>query len=162
MKGKMLCLSAALALAGAAAFAADGKADARVAKQLDKLGLQYTTTSSGNYSIEKDIKGDRKQTVFIMSKTETYGGLEIREIWSNAGSFDTEVPADTMLELLNDNNTEKIGAWSVEQSDDGGYLVFFSLKVPVYLRDKDLSDMLDFASTVADEMELKLFNVDDN
>jgi hypothetical protein len=161
MIGKILSLTAALFLAGSALAAAD-KADARVSRQLDKLGIKYSTTDSNNFSIERDLDGGRSQTVYIMSTTQTYGALEIREIWSNAGSLDEEPSADTMLELLEDNNTEKIGAWNVEASDDGSYLVYFSIKVPAYLKDKDFSDMIDFAGTVADEMEANLFDTDDN
>jgi hypothetical protein len=161
MKGKILSLTAALLVAGTALFAADA-ADARVSRQLDKLGLAYTTTESNNFSLQQSLGGGRTQTVYIMSKTATYGGLEIREIWSNAGSFEAEPSAESMLELLEDNNTEKIGAWNVEASDDGSYLVYFSIKIPTYLRDKDLSSMIDFAATVADEMEAKLFNADEN
>jgi len=124
--------------------------------------VKYTTTKSGNYSIDFSRDGDRQQTVYIMSKTETYGGIEIREIWSNAGTFDAEPTAKVMLELLSENDTEKIGAWNVETSDDGSYLAYFSIKVPSYVKDKDLSDLLEFASNVADEMEAKLFNVDEN
>ncbi len=162
MNRKLLCLSAAIAFTAAAAFAADGTVDARLGKQLDKLGLHYTTTKSGNYSLQQDLDGNRTQTVYIMSKTETYGGLEIREIWSNAGNFDAVPSSDQMSQLLEDNNTEKIGAWNLEASDDGSYLVYFSIKIPVYLKDKDLSDMIDFAATVGDGMEAKLFNTDDN
>jgi len=162
MKGKTLCLIAVMALAGGIALSAENTPDPRLAKQLDKLGVKYTTTKSGNYSIEFDKDDGRKQTAYVMSKTETYRGIEIREIWSNAGTFEAEPSAKDMLELLSDNDTEKIGAWNVETSDDGSYLAYFSIKVPVYLKDKDLSDFLEFASNVADEMEAKLFNVDEN
>ena len=162
MKPKTLCAVAVFVALGAAALAAQSKADPRIAKQLDKLGMTYTTTKSGNYSVVYDRDGGRKQTVYIMSKTETYGALEIREIWSNAGSFDAEPEAETMLELLTENDTEKIGAWNVEASDDGTYLAYFSIKAPVYLRDKDLSSALEFASTVADKMEAKLFDRDED
>lgn len=162
MIGKVLCLSAAFALAAGAAFPADAKADPRVAHQLDNLGVSYTATKAGNFSIEKDQDGGRTQTVYIMSKTETYGGLEIREVWSNAGSFEAEPSTEDMLKLLEDNNTEKIGAWSLESSDDGSYLAYFSIKVPTYIKDDDLGETLDFAATVADKMEASLFDTDDN
>ena len=161
MTRKALYLTAVLSIVSALAFAAD-KADARVAKQLDKLGIDYSTTDSNNYSIDKDLDKGRTQTVYIMSKTETNGGLEIREIWSNAGNFKTEPTNDQMMALFEDNNSEKIGAWALESSDDGSYLAYFSVKVPTYIRDKDLSDLIDFTATVADDMELKLFNADDN
>jgi hypothetical protein len=163
MTGKTLALGLALLFAGSLVFAADTKADSRVSKSLDKLGLKYSTTTSGNFSLLQKLDNDRSQTVYIMSKTETYGGLEIREVWSNAGSFESEPTAEQMMQLLEDNNTEKIGAWNIESSDDGSYLAYFSIKVPTYLKDKDLSDMIDFAATVGDEMEAKLFdNADDN
>ncbi len=161
MNGKIQCLLAVLLLAGASLFAADN-ADPRVAKQLDKIGIDYSTMESNNYSIDKDLDGGRKQTVYIMSKTETCGGLEIREIWSNAGSFPAEPTSDQMMSLFDDNNTQKIGAWVLESSDDGSYLAYFSIKVPTYIRDKDMADLIDFAAKVADDMELKLFNTDDN
>jgi hypothetical protein len=161
MNAKTLCISAVLFLAGASLFAAD-KADPRVAKQLDKIGIEYSTTKSNNYSIAQDLDGGRKQTVYIMSKTQTIGGLEVREIWSNAGSFTAEPTSDQMLTLLSDNNAQDMGAWTIEASDDGSYLAYFSIKVPTYIRDKDLSDVIDLAATAADAMELKLFNADEN
>jgi hypothetical protein len=164
MSGKYLCLSIslALALAAGAGLGAEGKPDSRVAKQLDRAELKYETTGSGNFSIVQELEGGREQTVYIMSKTETYGALEIREIWTNAGSFEEEPSPESMMELLGDNDIEKIGAWNLEASDDGSYLAYFAIKVPVYLRDKDFLDMLEFAATVGDEMEAKLFDADDN
>jgi len=162
MNAKILFLSATLFALVAASLFADGSADARVGKQLDRLGWQYKTTGSGNYSIVKDLDGGRSQTVYLMSKTESYGGLEIREIWSNAGSMEEQPSQDQLMELLADNNTQKMGAWSVEASDDGSYLVYFSIKVPVYIKDKDLADIIDFAATVADEREERLFDADEN
>jgi hypothetical protein len=159
MIGKILSLSAALFLAGVS-LSADGVADARVAKQLDRLSIAYTTTSESNYSIDKDMDGGRTQTVYIMSKTESYGDLEIREIWSNAGNFPADPTADQMKQLLDDTSSEKIGAWNIEASDNGSVLAYFSIKVPGYLRDKDLADMIDFAATVADAMKAKLFGAE--
>jgi hypothetical protein len=161
MKGKMFGLCAILVLAGTLAWA-DGTADGRIAKQLDKLGIKYTTLDTGNFSIDNDLESGRTQSVYIMSSTSTYGGMEIREIWSNAGKFDAAPTAEQMMELFTDNGNRDIGAWNLEASDNGAYLAYFSIKVPVYLRDKDLSDMIDLAAAAADEMELKLFNKDEN
>jgi len=160
MIGKTMALSAALA--AGAALGAPASADARIAKQLDRLGLEYTTTSSGNYSIVYNLDADRKQTVYVMSKTETYGGLEIREIWSNAGEFQGDPSVSDLTQLLQSNGTEKIGAWSLEDADDGAQLAYFSIKVPTYLKDKDFADMLEFTAQVGDEMEAKLFDTDEN
>jgi hypothetical protein len=160
---KRVALVLGIVLAGSLLFAADSKKpDARVSKTLDKVGLKYTTTSSANYSIVMDLDDDRSQTVYVMSTTETYGGLEIREIWSNAGTFEYEPGIEEMLQLLEDNNSEKIGGWCLESQDDGSYLAYFAIKVPTYLKDGDFQDMVEFTAKVADEMELSLFDTDDN
>ncbi len=78
------------------------------------------------------------------------------------GNFPAQPTSDQMMTLLGDNNSQDIGAWTLESSDDGSYLAYFSIKIPTYIRDKDMSDLIDFAATVADDMELKLFNTDNN
>jgi hypothetical protein len=161
MSRKSLSLSAAFLFAVSFVFAA-GSPDTRIAVQLDRMGEKYTTTKAGNYSLEMDMDGGRTQTVYLMSKTETYNDMEIREIWSNAGSWEEKPSAELLMDLLTDNNTEKMGAWSIESSDDGSYLLYYSIKVPAYIQDKDLKAIIEFAATVADEKEAKVFEVDDN
>ena len=147
-------------LACVATLYSEGKADPRVAKALDRLGLKYSATSEGNYSLVYDLDGGRRQTVYIMSRTEKYDGLEIREIWSNAGTLCDKPSYAEMLKLLEDNNTEKMGAWSLEADDDGCYLAYFAIRVPIDMKDSDLSSMMEFAAAVADEMEASLFGPD--
>ncbi len=150
-----------LVAAGSAAAQDTTKGDPRVARQLDRLGLKYKLTDSGNYSLTYDLKGGRSQTVYIMGTTEKYNDTEIRELWSRAGTYDTLPPADVMQTLLEESGTEKIGFWSIEKSDGGGYIVYFSVKVPVYVRDSDLSSLLELTADVADQKEQELFNSDD-
>jgi hypothetical protein len=150
-------------LAGATAAFAQGtsKGDARVAAQLDRLGLHYKLTDSGNYSITFDVESGRSQVAYIMAKTETYKGLEIREIWSRAGTFEDLPESDVMQKLLEDSAGEKIGFWSIEEADNGGWTVYFSVKVPVYLKDADLKSLLELTANVGDEKEAELFNQDE-
>ncbi len=148
-------------LAAAAAFAQDAAAgDPRLTKQLDRMGIHYKITDSGNYSISYDLEGGRTQTVYIMGKTETYQNTEIRELWSRAGTFDGVPSAEVMQKLLEESGQKVIGFWSIEKSNEG-YIAYFSVKVPVYLRDSDLSALLELTANVADEKEAELFNSDD-
>lgn len=66
-----------------------------------------------------------------------------------------------MQKLLVDSGTEKIGFWSIEEADDGGSTVYFSVKVPVYLKDADLAALLELTANVGDKKEAELFNVDE-
>ncbi len=149
-------------LAGASVFAqGSSKGDARVAALLDRLGLHYKLTDSGNYSITFDVGSGRSQVAYIMGKTETYKGLEIREIWSRAGTFEELPESDVMQKLLEDSAGEKIGFWSIEEADNGGWTVYFSVKVPVYLKDADVRSLLELTANVGDEKEAELFNQDE-
>ena len=134
--------------------------DPRVTQQLDRMGIQYSITESGNYSMKYDLDGGRTQTVYIMGQTEKYKNTEIRELWSRAGTFDSVPSADVMQKLLEESGTKEIGFWGLEKTDDGSYIVYFSVKVPVYLRDSDLSSLLELTANVTDQKEAELFNDD--
>ncbi|HUI73152.1 MAG TPA: hypothetical protein VL354_21710 [Spirochaetia bacterium] len=136
-------------------------ADPRVAEQLNRLGLHYTITTSGNYSIKYSLDNGRSQTVYIMGQTEKYQDTEIREMWSRAGTYDAVPPADVLQGLLEESGTKKIGFWSIEKDDAGGYIVYFSVRVPVYVKDSDLGALLGLTADTADQKESELFDVDE-
>ena len=136
------------------------KGDPGLSAQLDRLGLKYTLTKAGNYSITYDLDDGRSQVAYVMGSTETVDNVEVRELWSRAGKF-TGVPTeDQMQNLLEESGTKKIGFWALEEADDGGYTVYFSVKVPTYLKDDDLSSLLEYTANVADQKEEELFQQD--
>jgi hypothetical protein len=141
---------------------AEKKGDARVEGALTRLGLRYTLTSSGNFAVVYDLQNERSQTVYVMAKTDMYNGVEIREIWSNAGVFDSEPKAETLLQLMAESGKSKIGCWALEQLEDGKYLLFFSVKFPAAVGDEAYRMMLEFASAAADAREEELFGSDEN
>ncbi len=138
------------------------KSDTRVAAILSDLGLTYKVNSSGNYAITYDEGNDRTQVVYVMSTTDTYQGIEIREIWSIAGSFDSEPDATQLLDLMKQSGKNKIGDWALEEQDDGTYLLFYTIKSPVKIDNAAFKMMLQFAADVADEQEKAIFDTDDN
>ena len=140
----------------------DKKADPRVEAILTRLALHYTINSSGNAVVTYDQDKERSQAVFVMSATDKYNDQEIREIWSNAGTF-TEMPdQETLVGLMTESAKNKIGAWALEETDAGRYLLFYTIKFPADSSDDSYKMMLEFASTIADERELALFDNDEN
>jgi hypothetical protein len=160
-RAAVLVLFFFLAAAAAVSAQSSSTGDPRVVAQLDRLGIRYKAMDSGNYSITFDVESGRSQVAYIMAKTETYKGLEIREIWSRAGTFEDLPESDVMQKLLEDSAGEKIGFWSIEEADNGGWTVYFSVKVPVYLKDADLKSLLELTANVGDEKEAELFNQDE-
>jgi hypothetical protein len=148
--------------ASASVMAQSGKkGDPALTAQLDRLGLHYTITSSGNYSITYDLDGGRTQIAYIMGKTDSVGDTAVRELWSRAGTFDDVPSTDDMQGLLEDSGSRSIGFWALEEADNGGYNLYFSVKVPVYLKDADLARLLDYTASAADQKEEELFNQDE-
>jgi len=155
-------LAAVLAAAlGSVSAQAATKANTDLTQQLDRLSLKYTLTKAGNYSITYDLDGGRSQTVYIMGKTEKVGATEIRELWSRAGTMDSVPDEDQLKSLLEDSGNAKVGFWALEETDSGGYTIYFSVKIPPYLNDKDLSALLEYAANTADQKEEELFSADD-
>ncbi len=161
----LLVATVAAPLAAGAQAAADAqgatKDDTGIAAQLDRIGLKYDVTKSGNYSISYDLDGGRSQVVYIMGTTEKVDATEVRELWSRAGTFDAVPTADQMQNLLEESGSKKIGSWALEETDKGGYTVYFSVKVPTYLKDADLVSLLQYTANIADQKEKELFNSDD-
>jgi len=138
------------------------KPDPRVAAVLKDLGLTYKTNSNGNYTVTYDEGDGRQQVVYIMSSIDTYMGVEIREIWSIAGSFDQEPEASQLIDLMKESAKNKIGDWALEEQDDGTYLLFYTIKSPVKIDNAAFKMMLQFTADVADAREKELFDTDDN
>ena len=74
-----------------------------------------------------------------MGSAEKVDKLEVIELWSSAGTFDSLPEEDVVRDLLADSGTKPIGFWSVEEATDEGYTVYFSVRVPLYVKDSDLS-----------------------
>jgi len=163
MKRMVLLVVAALGMAalGTAAAQAQTKGTADISQQLNRLGLKFKLTASGNYSITYDLDGGRSQVAYIMGKTQKVGSAEIRELWSRAGTVDSVPTEEEMQTLLEESGSASMGFWSIEESDDGGYTVYFSVKVPVYLNDSDLAALLEYTASSADQKEEELFSADD-
>ena len=161
MMRKALFLTALIALLAAGVLGAQEKGDSRVSAALDRLELKYTLTKNGNYSVTYDLDGGRSQVAYVVGSTETYNGVEIRELWSRAGTLDAAPTSEVMEKLLLDSGTEKIGAWNLEKSSSGGYIVYYSVRIPVSTADDSLKSLLELTAKVADQKEEELFSVDD-
>ena len=62
------------------------KPDPRVATALDAIGIEPEIDADGDYklTLKVDEDGNRTQIVYVISSTERYGNLEIREVWAPA------------------------------------------------------------------------------
>mgnify|MGYP001201355123 CR=1 FL=1 len=153
MKIRALVFALALVLFAGALYAQE--ADPRIAEALDSADVIYTVKSSGNYYVEykMDNNDERSHGVYVVSETETYRGIEIREIWAVAAVVYELPDMDTLVTLMETNSTIKVGAWAMEVSEDGEVWVLYTIKVPAELDGERLSTLIYFVAEMCDEFE---------
>jgi hypothetical protein len=143
----------------AIAAEAEPQPDSRIKDALDKLGLKYEVTKSGNYKVIFSVQNGRTQVVTIVSKTEKVEGLEIREIISPAYVTKGDVNAMISNQLLKDSFRRKLGAWSILRTDSESF-AFFTARVDANQAAADLKTSLLLTVYAADEMEKSLTQED--
>ncbi|UNK49970.1 hypothetical protein MNR01_02715 [Lysobacter sp. S4-A87] len=127
-------------------------ADPLVARHLDSLKYRYEVDEDGDYKLTFEVDDKRSQLAYVLSSTEKFGNLEVREIWSPAyRSGDGPFPVDVANRLLEDSQTSKLGGW-VKQ----GSMAVFVVKIPADAAAGELDDALDFVLRSADQMEAAL------
>ncbi|TWT34307.1 Periplasmic serine endoprotease DegP precursor [Blastopirellula retiformator] len=98
-------------------------------KLLEEAELTFTTHESGHYEVKFDEKGYGDTSVFLTKETEYYERADIRKVWSLAAKLDKAPSVETTMKLLAQNGQTKIGAWSIERTPNGEYLVIYTVKI---------------------------------
>ena len=160
---RMLSYAALLILWAAPAAAQIGgakKSDPRVMVVLDKLDYDYKVDDDGDYRVELKTTGGRTQVVYIISQTEEYGILEIREIYSYAFKTGGRLSADLANSLLKDNQIKKLGAWRLIGSGDT-QVAAYAVQIAADADPDSFSAALDIVKNVADQREKDEVSSDD-
>lgn len=144
-----LALAGGLASAAAPAMAEDK----RMEGLLDKTGLRYQIDEDGDYAIVFSYTAEnRTQLVYVSGRTETVGGIAIREIFSPAaGVKEDGVDGAKALELLEASGRTKVGGWETR-----GNILFFVIKIVDKMTAEELKSLLNTAASTADDLEIAL------
>jgi hypothetical protein len=130
-----------LILAAAALYAQTP--DSRVGNALDGAKVIYDINENGNYVVNYEIEGnpDRSHSVYVVSATDEYEGIEIRELWGMGAVLEDYPDYDMLASLLEYNAGIKIGSWGMEYGEGEIYL-FYMVKVPAAMSGKDLANLI--------------------
>jgi len=131
-----------------------GTPDPRLSRAFDSIGIKYTTNSSGNYIVSYQMENnpDRSHGVFVVSETQVYRGIEMREMWSVAAVLPSYPNEDIIRAMMSQNSTIKLGAWAIEASDEEVWIIY-TIKVPADQPAKDIANMIYFVAEICDEWE---------
>ena len=134
--------------------------DERVAVALRAIGLTPKTDSDGDYKLEVPTTDGRTQLVWVISQTQAWGELEIREVWSPAFKTSGKLDLAMARRLLSENDAKKLGAWRVVGTGDKEVAVF-AVHVDAAATGDVLKDVIDLVKSVADSMEKDVVGTDD-
>lgn len=155
-----ICLALAIPLAQAAS------ADPRVKAALDQIKdtiplANYEVDQDGDYKLLVVVGNNRTQVVFVNSATETWEGIEIREIWSPAfPSKGKKFKAKDANLLLQDSQNKKLGAWQAYPQRDGWFAIF-NVKIGAETDPASLASLIRYVAIAADNMEAQKLGTDD-
>ncbi|MCG8455215.1 MAG: hypothetical protein MI919_02970 [Holophagales bacterium] len=126
--------------------------DPRVREALEKLELVYEVDTDGDYRLVFEVDDERTQLVYVISTTEEYRNLEVREVWSfGYEAKGGNIPAPVANLLLEDTFDKKLGAWAKV-----GERAAFITRVPAEADPDTLYSTLLITLEVAEEMERRL------
>ncbi|HEX6644615.1 MAG TPA: YbjN domain-containing protein [Gemmatimonadales bacterium] len=138
------------------------KADPRVATALRSIGVSSEIDDDQDYKLVLDVDddGDRTQIVYIISSTERYGNLEIREIWAPAFKTGGRLDADVARKMLAMNERMKLGAWRLYGEGDDQMAVY-AVQIDADANAEAMRSALRIVVQVADAEELTQTGKDD-
>lgn len=138
--------------AEADAVEADPTPDPRVTEALERLELTYEVDEDADYKLLFEVDDGRTQIVWIISKTEEYRELEVREIWSFAYQVEGGIfPGPVANLLLEDTFEKKLGAWTKI-----GDRAAFVTRLPADADPDTLYSTMLITLDVAEQMERRL------
>jgi serine protease Do len=123
---------------------------------LDQSGMTYETHASGNFLIDMPLKGDKTQRVFVTKNTEYYERADVRKIWSLAATTKEAPDAETSMRLLQQSARTKIGAWTIEQDQQGNYMMIYVVKMDATATGEVLKSTVDYAAKITYAMSKEL------
>lgn len=133
--------------------------DNRVASQLEGANLDYQMREDGSFAVTFVFSNDRSQVVTVRSRTESFGDIEFREVYSMCYKADGDLTPLMARSLLAENTDLKIGAWVLSRFDGKSY-VSLSAEIPAVADSKSLLQLLAGIAIAADEKEQTLMDGD--
>ena len=128
-------------------------ADAGVERQIKSGGFtSYKVDNDGDFKLTVEVPGGRTQLVYVISHTESVGGLTVREVWSPAFKTGGHLSNDDAIRMLKDNNGKKVGAWRL-YGEGEKQMAVFAIHLASNASGEALKSAIEFVSKVADLME---------
>ena len=114
----------------------------------DPTTFQQINNKYGKDAFQVDFsqQDDKQQTVFVTKEVEYYEQADVRKVWSLAATLKEATSVDTTMKLLQQSARTKLGAWTIERTDAGDYLVIYVCKVDATATPRALKSTMEYVA----------------
>ena len=113
---------------------------------LEKTELKFTKHETGHFEVSFDQKDNDMQSVFVTKEVEYFERADVRKVWALAATLKEAPSLATVMKLLQQSARTKIGAWTVEKSENGDYLVIYCCKVDATATPGSLKSTMEYVA----------------
>ena len=110
----------------------------------------------GHYEVKFGEKEDDKQSVFITKDVEYYERADVRKIWSLAILTKESPGLETTMKLLEQSARTKLGAWAVEKTEGGDYLIIYTVKIDATAAPDAVRSSMEYVAELTRKMKKDL------
>jgi len=136
------------------------QSDPRVGRVLDELEYGYEIDKDGDFKLQFDLGEGRSQVGFINSNTQSFGDIEIREVYSVGCIVGGPPDAQLLSSLLQHNGVVKLGAWRISELQNGDVAIIFAAHIAADTDARTLGAIIELVLKTADEFEKNVFGTD--
>lgn len=123
---------------------------------LEAAELEFTQHTSGHYEVQFEQEDKQKQPVFIAKDVEYYEKADTRKVWALASALKQAPKIDVLMKLLEQNARTKLGSWSVEQTEQGEYLVIYCAKLDATAAPDAVRSTMEYVAKLSTVMKKEL------
>ncbi|MCA9085550.1 MAG: trypsin-like peptidase domain-containing protein [Planctomycetaceae bacterium] len=118
---------------------------------LKQTSLEYTSHDGGYLEVEFEQSNKQKQSVFVTKEVEYYERADVRKVWSLAATLKQAPNLETVTQLLEQSARTKIGAWTMEKTKEGQYLIIFCCKLDATATPDALKSTMEYVARLTND-----------
>jgi len=127
-----------------------------ITELLKSSEVEYTQHTSGHYQVEIEVSDKEKVAVFITKDVEYYERADVRKIWTLTQVTKTAPTVETALTLLQQSARTKIGAWTIERTKEGEYLIVYCVKLDATASPDAVKSTMEYVAKLSASMKKDL------
>ncbi len=123
---------------------------------LKSTDLEFTQHESGHYEVTFEPTKDEKISVFVTKDIEYYERADVRKIWTLTQVSQEAPSSETMTKLLQQSARTKLGAWTIEQNQNGEFLILYMVKLDATASGDAVKSTMEYVAKLSASMKKEL------